>query len=84
MIGRGSSGETSGFLFEQMAMKPKWMNMFKEEIAEIEAREQISLDIIDRRSQFPNESLEATALAVGCGIEDVKRIVNRKPRTWRS
>ena len=38
--------------------------------------------VLDRRSQFPNESYEETAKAVGCSAEEVRMIAERVPRTW--
>ena len=44
---------------------------------------QITLDILDRRSEFPDESYEKTAEAVGCSRKDVDKVVNRRRRTLR-
>ena len=41
---------------------------------------QLSLDILDRRDEYPGESLEETAEAVGCALEDVQAVVNRRKR----
>ena len=41
------------------------------------------LAIIDRREEFPYESIEETASAVGCDVEDVLAVINRKKRSWR-
>ena len=40
----------------------------------------LSLDILDRRDEYPGESLEETAEAVGCALEDVQAVVNRRKR----
>lgn len=40
----------------------------------------LSLDILDRRDEYPGESLEETAEAVGCTLEDVQAVVNRRKR----
>lgn len=40
----------------------------------------LSLDILDRRDEYPGESLEETAEAVGCALEDVQAVVNRRMR----
>ena len=42
-----------------------------------------TLDILDRRSEFPAESLEETAAAVGCTVEDVQAVVYRRKRSWK-
>ena len=43
----------------------------------------LSLDILDRRDEFPGESLEDTAAAVGCTLEEVQAVVNRRKRSWK-
>ena len=42
----------------------------------------LSLDILDRRDEFPGESLEDTAAAVGCTLEEVQAVMNRRKRSW--
>ena len=44
----------------------------------------LALDIKDRREQFPEETFEETAKAVGCKVEDVIAVVNRKKRSWKN
>ena len=44
----------------------------------------MTLDILDRREFFPEETLEMTAKAVGCSIEEVEQIVNHRKRSWKS
>lgn len=43
----------------------------------------LTLDILDRREEFPDESLEDTARAVACKLEDVQAVVNRRKRSWK-
>ena len=43
----------------------------------------LSLDILDRRDEYPCESLEETAKAIGCTLEDVQAVVNRRKRTLK-
>ena len=49
----------------------------------LEKGRDMTLDILDRRDEFPNESLEDTAKAVECTIEDVQAVVNRRKRSWK-
>ena len=49
----------------------------------IEKGRNMTLDILDRRAEFPSESSEETAKAVGCAPEDVVVVVNRMKRSWR-
>ena len=49
----------------------------------LEKGRDMTLDILDRRDEFPNESLEDTAKAVECTIEDVQVVVNRRKRSWK-
>ena len=44
---------------------------------------QLSLDILDRRDEYPDETPEETARAVGCTLEDVQAVVNRRKRTLK-
>ena len=44
---------------------------------------QLSLDILDRRDEYPDETPEETARAVGCTVEDVQAVVNRRKRTLK-
>ena len=44
----------------------------------------MTLDILDRRAEFPSESLEETSKAVGCAPENVDAVINRMKRSWRS
>ena len=40
-------------------------------------------DIMDRRTEFPSESVEETAKAVGCDPADVDMVISRVNRLWR-
>ena len=44
---------------------------------------QLSLDILDRRDEYPDEPLEEAARAVGCALEDVQAVVNRRKRALK-
>ena len=41
----------------------------------LEKGRDMTLDILDRREEFPDESLEDTARAVACKLEDVQAVV---------
>ena len=52
------------------------------ELGRVQGRD-LTLDILDRREEFPNESLKDTAKAVACTLEDVQAVVNRRKRSWK-
>ena len=43
----------------------------------------VMLEILSRRKAFPGESVEKTAKAVGCPVEQVRKAVSYKPRSWK-
>ena len=73
-------------LTEEIEVRLNTMCNLSEGILErgIEQGRNMVFDIMDRRTEFPDESIEETAKAVGCTPADVDAVINRKRRSWKS